>query len=106
MVLKRQQRVDELMGALTLYLAAVREGELDAEAINGVLGALDRVPSFGLRRDSFSPLVREVALITQRLAEANRYELPEASTPGSKTGSLVELRSSLNHQLQIIRQAA
>lgn len=106
LVVKHQQRVDALVAALTEYLAAVRKGQLGPDDINRVLAALDDVPRFALRHDAFAPLVREVVLITQKLAEANSYELPEAASDVKSGGSLVQLRSSLNSQLDIMRDAA
>lgn len=101
---RRQRRIEALTSALAAYLEAVRQGRLDAEAVENVKNAALGLPRFGVRQQAFEPLVREVVAITRQFAELNAQQLPELEAD-VREGSLEQLRASLEAQARIIREA-
>lgn len=106
LIRNREERIGELTSSLGAYLEAVRLGRLEEQGVNRVLGAIEDLPRFGLRKDRIEPLVREVFLITRQLAEANSRPIPELETPQPGADTIQELRLALETQRSIFRDVA
>ena len=109
--------VSDFRAALRVYIAAIREGNMDIEKINNMMNALEELKqhknydkiSIQLTTDDLEVLVGRIYEYTIKLAKDNDIELSEDELQASNTkpsGTIINLQNYLKAQKRIFEEAA
>lgn len=109
--------VSDFRAALRVYIAAIREGNMDIDKINNMMNALEELKqhknydkiSIQLTTDDLEVLVGRIYEYTIKLAKDNDIELSEDELQASNTkpsGTIINLQNYLKAQKRIFEEAA
>lgn len=102
--------------ALSSYLTAVNDGDVDVDRIDSLVAALDSMKegaekgtiAVEISIEKWGALIDVIADYTRKLADANSVELNalEVATSDSESSAIIDLRHYLDAQRQIFERAA
>jgi hypothetical protein len=109
--------VSDFRAALRVYIAAIREGNMDIDKINNMMNALEELKqhknydkiSIQLTTDDLEVLVGRIYEYTIKLAKDNDIELSEDELQASNTKpseTIINLQNYLKAQMRIFEEAA
>lgn len=109
--------VSDFRAALRVYIAAIREGNMDIDKINNMMNALEELKqhknydkiSIQLTTDDLEVLVGRIYEYTIKLAKDNDIELSEDELQASNTKpseTIINLQNYLKAQMRIFEEVA